>query len=79
MNEKEPNRQTLVEMAKLVSGLTQIEWDQIKRSIDSQFGQKVAKLQLDDPEEILNQMRMSVISSRLVSEQDLHDSLHPHN
>lgn len=79
MSKKEPNRQTLVEMAKLVSGLTQTEWDQIKRSIDSQFGQKVAKLQLDDPEKILNQMRMSVISSRLVSDQDLHDSLHPHN
>lgn len=79
MNKKEPNRQTLVEMAKLVSGLTQIEWDQIKHSIDAQFGRKVAKLQLDDPHEILRQMRMFVTSSRLVSEQDLHDSLHPHS
>lgn len=79
MNEKEPNRQTLVEMAKLVSGLTQIEWDQIKHSIDAQFGRKVAKLQLDDHHEILRQMRMFVTSSRLVSEQDLHDSLHPHS
>jgi hypothetical protein len=78
MNE-EPNRQTLVEIANLVSGLTQIEWDQIKHSIDGQFGQKAAKLQLGDPKEILRQMRGTVISRRLVSEQDLHDSLHPHS
>ncbi len=59
-----------------LEGLNELEWTQIKTIIDSIFKKKVTKIELDDQNEILDQLKTTIISPRLVSEKEIHDILH---